>query len=333
MKKFFEKDIVRFTFVLTVVSLACGLLIGAVNAITAPVIENNLLQAKLDAYESVLPGIESFTELDTEGDPGTIVDKIEGKDQDDNVLGYIFVADGKNKYGTMTIVLSVDAEGTILGATFSAIEQTYQVEDTRNNLALFVGTTLSDLTPAGDITTGATGSLNTVMDLLSDIATAYGNLDIPEPELPDDPTAALFDDSLGIAYTEDDGTFTSGSALVLWKKTAYDAEDNVIGSVYKLEGTGVKYDGEQGTIGLYVLLSGDGTILGYALPNAEYGHSRPGVHHSNNTAFLDSIVGDALADLSFSTDPGDIPDLVAGSSNTYRLLITMLEALNGEVES
>jgi hypothetical protein len=328
MKKFFEKDIVRFTFVLTVVSLACGLLIGAVNYITAPVIENNLLRAKLDAYESVLPGIESFTELDTEGDPGTIVDKIEGKDRDDNVLGYIFVAEGTNKFGSMTIVLSVDAEGTILGATFSAIEQTYQVDDTRNNLALFVGTALADLTPAGDITTGATGSLNTVMDLLSDIASAYGNLDIAEPAVAD-----LFDDSLGIVYTEDDDTFTSGSDLVRWKKTAYDDSGNEIGSIYKLEDTGVYYGTDQGSIGLYILLSDDGTILGYALPDNEYGHSSPPrPFKSKNENFLDSIVGENLSVLSFNTT-GDLPDLITDASNTYRLIITMLEALNGEVAS
>lgn len=176
MKKLFEKDIVRFTFVLTVVSLACGLLIGGVNAITAPVIEQNLLDAKLEAYETVLPGIDTFIELDTESDPDSIVDRIEGKDRDGNVLGYILVATGTNKFGHMTIVVSLDVSGTILGATFSSIEQTYQVDSTRSNLALFVGTNIADLEPSGDIETGATGSFNTLNALLGDIWTSFETL-------------------------------------------------------------------------------------------------------------------------------------------------------------
>jgi hypothetical protein len=215
MKKLFEKDIVRFTFVLTVVSLACGLLIGGVNAITAPIIEQNQLDAKLEAYESVLPGIESFTELETSGDPDTIQDKIEGKDALDAVMGYIFVASANNKYGSMTMVVSVDATGLILGATFSSIEQTYLVDTTRDNLALFIGTSIMDLSPMGDIATGATGSFHTLEDLLADIKASFETLDIPEPVLSEDPYAVMFDESLGFAYSEEDTTFTPSSDLII----------------------------------------------------------------------------------------------------------------------
>ncbi|MCF7931838.1 MAG: hypothetical protein K9K93_01600 [Acholeplasmataceae bacterium] len=327
MKKLFEKDIVRFTFVLTVVSLACGLVIGGVNAITAPIIAQNQLTAKLEAYESVLPGIQDFTELDTAGDPESIQDKIEGKDADDAVLGYIFVASGNNKYGSMTMVVSVDATGLILGATFSAIEQTYQVDSTRNNLALFIGTNIMDLSPMGDIETGATGSFHTLEDLLADIKASFETLDIPEPELPEDPYEVMFDESLGFAYSEEDTTFSPSSELIVSKSIAYDGDDNVIGSVYKLVGSGIYNDGSPtpGELALYVALSEEGTILGYMMPKDEYHHTLQTNHYLKNEAFLDSIIGDPISALDGNTD------VISGATNTYNVIISLLNALAVEV--
>lgn len=264
-------------------------------------------------------------------------------DNNDNVLGTVYNVIARNgytydkddPYGVIDLLVGIKDDMVYVEindlnqtSTYIGGIQTY-IMDVFDGI-LWTEVEAAEVRNVGDLEAGATASASTgtVKELILKTVNLHFNV-IDE----DDPYLSMFDESLGYASSEEDETFTSGSAYVLWKRTALDATGNALGAIYKLEGTGESYDGNQGSIGLYVALSDDGTILGYLLPNDEYGHSRPGVHHSNNTAFLDSIVGETLSELSFGTTEDDFPDIVAGSSNTYTLIITMLEALNGEVTS
>ena len=178
MRKLLEKPLFHYTLVLAMVSLVCGFAIGGVNAITQPIIEDNIIRATNEAYMSVLPGYASSNELSIIGDPDSIQGKLEGKNASGETIGYIYKAYGTNRFGSMLIVVGIDQSGIITGAQFITINQTYQVNGTRENLSLYIGSSITDLVPDGDIITGATFSLVLVQILLEDIATAYENTQI-----------------------------------------------------------------------------------------------------------------------------------------------------------
>ena len=78
----------------------------------------------------------------------------------------------------MTIVVAIDTQGIIVGAKFLSLNQTLNLDTTRHNLSLYVGTDISDLTPNGDIVSGATYSKNTMVSILSDIASSYATINV-----------------------------------------------------------------------------------------------------------------------------------------------------------
>lgn len=325
MKKLFENDIFHYTFVLTVVALACGLVIGGVHAITNPIIEENAMAEQIAAYQAVLPELDEYEELDTADDPSTITDKVLGKDSNGDTVGYIFVAEGRNSYGSMRMVVSIDGTGEIVGARFTAIEQSLNMEGTRNNLQLFVGSSIFDLEPTGDITSGVTGSYNTLLSLLEDIATSYGDLGIEPPDEDFDIYKEFFGDDFG--RSETDETFEP-TEYVKSKETVYDTEDAVIGDLYKLEGNGSYdaggYDGS-GSITIYVLLDESKTILDIVAPEDDYGHTLSFAKSGGVFDHLDSFKGETLH------DPND-DDLTAGATWSKEFVNVLIRALNEVTE-
>lgn len=314
-----KKPIVHYTFVLAVVAIVCGIMISAVNAITAPIIENNILKAQAAAYQLVLPSGETFTEIVNEEFPETVLTVVEAK-AGANVVGYIYTAYTTNKFGYMRLVVAVGPTGTILGADFIDINQTYQVDGTRTNLSLYVGSPITSIAPSGDIVTGATGSLNSLKGLLADVATSHALVVVA----PADPYEAWF----GAGYSmEIDATFVP-TTQVLEKSIVRNASDEVIGAYYHLRGT-AEYNSEQGsagTVNMYVGLSSTGEILGIDLPKDEYGHTTSNAFYPKVIAYANSITGSNIE--SFSGQG----DLATGATNSKNLIDTLLTALGGVIE-
>ncbi|MDO9629208.1 MAG: hypothetical protein Q7I99_04835 [Acholeplasmataceae bacterium] len=319
MKKLFEKPLIHYTFVLTVVAIVCGIMISAVNAITAPIIENNIAKAQAAAYRLVLPAGETFTEVTDDEFPKTILTVVEAK-AGTNVVGYIYTAYTTNKYGYMRLVVAVSPTGMILGADFIDINQTYQVDGTRTNLSLYVGSSITSLAPSGDIVTGATGSLNSLKALLGDVAIAHALVVVA----PADPYDLWF----GAGYTMAiDTTFTPTSE-VLAKSIVKNANDVVIGAYYHLRGTG-EYNSDQGTAGtinMYVGLSTTGEILGIDLPKSEYGHTTSNAFYPKVINYANSIIGTNISSF------GGQGDLATGATNSKILVDALLTALGGVIE-
>jgi len=326
MKKLFENDIFHYTFVLTVVALACGLVIGGVHAITNPIIQENAMREQIEAYQAVLPELDEYEELDTADDPSTITDKVLGKDSSGNTVGYIFVAEGRNSYGSMRMVVSIDGSGEIVGAQFTAIEQSLNMEGTRNNLQSFVGSSIFALEPTGDIVSGVTGSYNTLLSLLEDIATSYTDLGIEPPDEEFDLYEAFFGDAFGRSETDEDFEPTE---YVKSKETVYDTEDAVIGDLYELEGEG-EYKGyndsiESGSITIYVLLDESNTILDIIAPEDDYGHTLGHAKDYGVFNHIEAFEGETLY------SPSD-DDLASGATSSIELVNVLIRALNEVVE-
>jgi hypothetical protein len=323
MKKLFEKKpMVYYTFVLAVVSIACGIVIGGVNALTAPVIADNLYNAKVEAFETVLEGIDTFDELDLIDEyPDTIQSVNKGYDVSKDTLGYIYEVYSTNKFGDMTIVVSVGVDGKVLGATFVAIEQSYNVPQTRTNLSLYIGSNIADLTPTGDILSGATVSLTTLNALLADVAIAHS---LTAEEIIIDPLMEEF----GSSYVlENDEAFTSTSHVT--SKWFVLNEGVEVGYMYSVMGSGDYQDGEAASIVLQLFFNLDDEIVSIEFPENRYNHSG-GSFKNKNFEYVELFRGLTKDQLQAVID-GDNSDITAGASNTRALIDFLLEAFISEV--
>jgi Na+-translocating ferredoxin:NAD+ oxidoreductase RnfG subunit len=324
MKKLFEKPMFHYTFVLTVVAIVCGLMIGGMNAITDPIIQRNLEEAERKAYQEVLPAGQNFEELVlVDGVPASVQGAILGTDANGNVVGYIYTANGSNQHGSISIVISVDASGEVLGASILSINQTKGIDDTRNNLQSFVGTQIGSTNPIGDIVTGVTNSLNTIKGLLTDISVAHGLL----ADVPSDPYVSSF----GEGYTLTDDTAFVATANITGKKIAKDASSTVVGYVYYLTGIG-DYEGYDGTvtgkgIGMEVLFDENYVVLDVFIPEGQYQHT---VGYRNQIlTYAESFIGKSPVDFADAMLNPD--NLATGVTYTRNLVNVLLNALLDEV--
>lgn len=323
MRKLFEKyPMLHFTFVLAMVSIVCGLVIGGANAITAPVIENNLLKAKVESFEKVLRGIDSFDEVTVgQGYPKSIRSIAKGYNESKETIGYIYEAYDKNSYGSITIVVSVGMDGKVLGADFLAIEQSLNVPGTRTNLSLYVGSDITNLEPKGDLVSGVTGSLSTLQGLLSDVATAHG---LTKGEVVVDP----LDEAYGKGFTlEVDGTFTETTHVTA--KSFVKQGANTVGYMFSLSGNGEYIDGSSADLVMEIYFNADDKIVKVLLPEDSYKHS-PGGFRNKNLKYVELFTGLTKAEIK-SVVEGSNTDITAGASNTRALLDELLDAFLSEV--
>lgn len=322
MRKLFENPIFHYSFVLTMVAFACGLVIGGVNAITDPIITENRIRAQVEAYEKVLPGIDEFTEMSTTGDPDTIISKVEGRDQNGDVLGYIYVAFNTNKYGYMRIITSVGLDGTILGAEFLEINQSLDVNSTRINLSLYEGLNITEAAPVGDMISGVTGSKNTLIDLMYDVRVAHEKLDIA----PQDPFAGWYEGEFERAA---DDSFTAEGSVVS-RQVVTDGDDQVIGHIYEVKKSSTYIEGEPESkfITIHVGINVDNVIVGVLVPEDTYEHTK-GYRNQMITFLENTYIGLNLSEVTVLGDG----DLVAGATNSSRLINDMLVDLKDVVLS
>lgn len=330
MKKLFaEKPLIHYTFVLTIVALVCGLVIGGVNAVTAPIIADNVYRAKLEAYQEVVPELVSFEELSLlDGAPASLVSKVEVFDKEltdetKQTIAFIYEVYQTNKFGQIRFVVSVSSTGEILGASFITLEQTYKVDATTRNLQDFVGLNLSNLGAVADLETGATGSLNTLKAMFADVAVEFAESQ-PEPAF----TEPI--DQLYQAFTTqtDDAAFASQTTATVLSRQVVTrtSDDEVLGYIYKLTGT-TQYQSDEdgagvGSISLYVHVDNENNILLVTAPSDEYNHTKGG-YYSQTLTFLGEFTGESLSDVRTIGDT-----ILAGATARSRnLVIDLLEDL------
>lgn len=316
MKKLFaEKPLVHYTVVLTIVAIVCGLVIGGVNAITAPIIEQNIIEQREAAYREVFPDAVGFNELEIlPEDPDAIINKVEALDADNQVIGYIYEAEGSNKYGTMRIVAAINFGGTVEKAKFTIVEQTYKPR-TEAVLQEYVGKQID-----ADFRSGATivFTTATIQEIMNNIAIAHANT----------AEAPAFTDPYDIMFNSDinrtlDNTFTA-TETVLSKEVVTDNQQNELGFIYKLSAT-AQYNDEEvesGSIAVYVGVDQNGEILGVYLPTDEYHHSSSSFYYDGVVNYANTFVGLNLLDSNFAT-----PDLTAGPSNSKHLVADLITDL------
>ena len=140
--------IFKSAFVLTLIGIACGLLIGLTNLVTEPVIKNNELKAAKKAYEGFFPDLDDLEIVEVDG---TYVYEYVKLLKDEKVIGHAFRAKGTNQRGLIDLVVGADLEGKILGVKILSTENTpgyydkYEGTDDEKYLVGIKGDTLGSL--------------------------------------------------------------------------------------------------------------------------------------------------------------------------------------------
>lgn len=131
----FMKD----ALVLFAITLIAGACLGGVYGATESVIAERELEAKAEAYKSVLAGAASFeaddlTELIAKGNEeiaglgygNVIVDEaVTGVDASGAPVGYVVTATSKDGYGgNITVSVGIQADGTVEGIEFLTLAET-----------------------------------------------------------------------------------------------------------------------------------------------------------------------------------------------------------------
>ena len=125
MKKYFIT-----ASILTMISGVCALLIAGINALTAPIIANNALAKKAELCQEIFADFDASTSsVVSEGFTAEyIVEKIIANDSDSTSLGYIYTVSGSNAYGSIELLVGINADGTLESVQFITNGQSFSNE-------------------------------------------------------------------------------------------------------------------------------------------------------------------------------------------------------------
>jgi len=132
------KPIVKNVIVLTLITVVAGFLLGYVQDITSPLISEQKLIKKQQAYMKVYPDASSFEEdesLRVENSDSildsaqfsneSISEVLAAKDSNGNILGYVLtVVTGEGYGGNISVAMGVSNEGTLKGIEILSISET-----------------------------------------------------------------------------------------------------------------------------------------------------------------------------------------------------------------
>lgn len=115
------RDILVPTITLFIICLVAAALLGYVNSITSPIIDNLAVKSAEESRISLVPEAAKFEEATVNGNTYYI-----GYDKDQNVVGYVFTTVNTSKaYGSeITVMTGLDANGAIKGIDLLDINET-----------------------------------------------------------------------------------------------------------------------------------------------------------------------------------------------------------------
>lgn len=254
-----NKNIFKSVLVLTLIGIACGVLIGLTNFVTAKKIDANRAEEAKKVYEGFFPTLDTIkmTELDGK----YAIEYVEVLDKDEKVVGHAFRSQATNARGLIDLVVAADDSGQIKGIKIIDTENTpgyYDLyEDKDGNLKGVKGDILDDLKGIDNIANATqTGdTLDAMIKEIGEIAPKYITVEDSLDEYEE-----LFGEGVTSVVDED---FVA-TDIVSEKTAVYDEEGNLIGNTYK--GTIIVEDTiprvEKAELTLLVGVDLDGKIVG-----------------------------------------------------------------------
>ena len=162
---------IKISATLGIISLVCALLIALINMVTAPIIAANDKKTELETCKAIFAeynedASESKEASDLTGKNEAIIKIIYAKDANTKDLGTIYKVTGKNAYGTITLMVGIDANKQVL-ASYPSSESTdvhvgaYTVSNSEK-----VGSLDESKVSSIDVKCGATYGATLVKDLV-----------------------------------------------------------------------------------------------------------------------------------------------------------------------
>lgn len=312
MKKITKNTVLHYILILTIVTLISSALIVLTNSITRPIIETRQFDEQMKTYASLVEEIDDFQILlKTATFEAAFAFNVS-----DETIAVMYTINETNAYGDIKLAYSVDLMGKIVKARFLDYQQTASFKSiTENNLNLFIGLNLGDLPVSSDLNAGATGSYQSLVEAFSKGKVHFETLVLS----PVDPFSVLAE---GYAYKEEDTQFIPTSEI-LKKEFMYDENNQSIGHVYTLFGSGPYQEGgDDKDIQFYVSIDSNNRILGVLVFEGEYDHTK-GVFLTRILKYLESFKGQTLQTLSYDVDW----KTGATSSNSKTLVDALMQAL------
>ena len=129
----------KISATLGIISLVCALLIALVNMLTSPIIAANDKKTELETCKAIFAeynedSSESKSDSDLSGKNEAIIKIIYAKDSNKTDLGTIYKVTGKNAYGTITLMVGINADNQVCQVEF--IENGQSFASTVNNHVL-----------------------------------------------------------------------------------------------------------------------------------------------------------------------------------------------------
>lgn len=129
----------KISATLGAIALVCALLIALINMVTSPIIAANDKKTELETCKEIFEAYdegksESKSDNDLSGKNSAIQKIIYAKDSAGSSLGTIYKVSGKNAYGTITLMVGIDANNSVCQVEF--IENGQSFASTVNNHVL-----------------------------------------------------------------------------------------------------------------------------------------------------------------------------------------------------
>lgn len=120
-----KNEIVRLAVVLCLITSVTALLLGTVNGVTAPIIEEIQIAATNDALNALVPEAENFEEMAiVEGSDEIILNFYNAINANGEIVGYCVKVAPSGFGGAIETIVSFDANGSVTGTEIISHSET-----------------------------------------------------------------------------------------------------------------------------------------------------------------------------------------------------------------
>lgn len=320
--------IFKTALVLTLIGIACGILIGLSHQITDPIIQENLRKQELKAFSALYPELDEANKKDglSKGAVVEVFEIVKGG----NVVGYVYKGFHNNAYSSsVEALVGINIDGTFAGVELLALVQTTAAHSNVviENAKVYKGKNVSDIDLTKlmvlqndnneyDTASGASYGSTSMRTIVRDAILLFNENTPPVVSTP-------YNKIFGPDVTNTEDTTFTKTDKVIKKEIIKNASDVVIGYAYTLSstrntGSNVDYhEDEDWKLTLLVGIDLDNKIVGVETVESDHTDS----YYNNHLTYFTSLKG---------VDSKTFPvDTVTGASFSKTHINELLDALKG----
>lgn len=117
------RSIIKTGAILLAIGFICTLILSVCNYLTKDKIASLALETEQAAMREVLPEAKIFVKC-SNSENGIVKDVYEGKDEDENIVGYCVKVNPVGYGGEISMVVGVDTDGVVTGVKITSMSET-----------------------------------------------------------------------------------------------------------------------------------------------------------------------------------------------------------------